>query len=96
MSKAEEQALKNHTIIGFGPYEIGRLKEEFLAGYNQAEQDLMEKAKQWFMEHTNIPYKVETNEDGEPLADSYIQYAKARLDVANEMFEKFKQFITEN
>ena len=51
MSKAKEQALKNHTIIGLDFREIERLKEEFLAGYNQAEQDLMEKVKQWFTEY---------------------------------------------
>lgn len=79
----------------------GKLKDLTFAdaikyGYEQAQQDLMGKAKRWFTEYTNIPYEVETNEDGEPLSDSYIQYAKAKLDAANEMFEKFKQFITEN
>lgn len=53
----------------------------------------IEKAKNWFYEHTDIPQEVETNEDGEPLADSYIKYAKARLDAANEMFENFKNYM---
>lgn len=53
----------------------------------------IEKAKQWFIEHTNISQEIETNEDGEPLADSYIKYAKARFDAANEMFENFKTYI---
>ena len=47
MTRAEDEALKNHTIIGFGPYEIERLKEEFLAGYNQAQQDYIEYAQLW-------------------------------------------------
>ena len=47
MSRADEQALKNHTFIGLGFYEIERLKEEFLAGYNQAEQDYIEYAQLW-------------------------------------------------
>lgn len=55
---------------------------------------LLEKAKQWFIEHTNIPQEVETNEDGEPLAKSYIDYAKKRFDAANEMFEAFREFVT--
>ena len=53
----------------------------------------IEKAKKWFIEHTNISKEIETNEDGEPLADSYIKYAKARFDAANEMFENFKNYI---
>lgn len=53
----------------------------------------IEKAKEWFIEHVNIPQEVETNEYGEPLADSYIKYAKARLNAANEMFENFKKYM---
>lgn len=53
----------------------------------------IEKAKEWFIEHVNIPQDVATNEDGEPLAGSYIKYAKARFDAANEMFEKFKNYM---
>ena len=53
----------------------------------------IEKAKEWFIEHVNIPQDVETNEDGEPLADSYIKYAKARFDAANEIFENFKNYM---
>ena len=52
MTRAEEQALKNHTFIGLNFYEIERLKEEFLAGYKQAEKDTREEiakqlSKQW-------------------------------------------------
>ena len=53
----------------------------------------IEKARKWFIEHTNISQEIETNEDGEPLADSYIKYAKARLDAVNEVFENFKTYM---
>ena len=52
-----------------------------------------EKAKEWFIEHVNIQQDVATNEDGEPLADGYIKYARARFDAANEMFENFKNYM---
>lgn len=55
--------------------------------------DFIEKAKKWFIKHTNISQEIETNEDGEPLADSYIKYTKARFDAANEMFENFKNYM---
>ena len=54
MSRAEEQALKNHTFIGLSFYEIERLKEEFLAGYKQAEQDLIEKVCKWIEDNFSL------------------------------------------
>lgn len=57
---------------------------------------LLERAEKWFIEHTDIPQEVETNENGEPLARSYINYAKARIEAAKEMFESFKQAIMDN
>lgn len=53
----------------------------------------IEKAREWFIEHTNISQEIETNEDGEPLAASYIKYAEERFDAANEIFEDFKNYM---
>ena len=51
MTRAEEQARKAYPDT---PYYGGRLAQRLFAeGYEQAEQDLMEKAKQWFTD--NIP-----------------------------------------
>ena len=54
-------------------------------------EDFLKKAEAWFNEHVNIPQEVETDENGVPLAVSYIKYAKARFDAAKEMVESFKQ-----
>lgn len=53
----------------------------------------IERAKEWFINHVDMPQEVETNEDGEPLADSYIKYAKSRLNAANEIFEDFIKYV---
>jgi hypothetical protein len=53
----------------------------------------IEMAKEWFINHVDMPQEVETNEDGEPLADSYIKYAKSRLNAANEIFEDFIKYV---
>ena len=53
----------------------------------------IERAKAWFIEHINVSQNIETNEDGEPLADSYIKYAKSRLNAANEIFEDFIKYV---
>ena len=68
MTRAEQQALKNHTFIGFSFYEIERLKEEFLAGYNQAQQDLMEKFKMW------VAYNGYTAKDAEAVYNDFKQF----------------------
>ena len=52
MSKAEEKARSYYTLENFNTLtmlELGR--KCFSEGYNQAQQDLMEKAKAWFTEH---------------------------------------------
>ena len=57
------------------------------------EDAFIEKAKKWFIEHTNIPQEVETNADGEPLADSYVKYAQSRFNAAIEIFEDFRKYM---
>lgn len=63
--------------------------------YREAEEEILAKAVMWFRDHINIDQNVETNEDGEPMADSYIQYAKARLAEADRIAEEFKKYIKE-
>lgn len=60
MSKAEEQALKAYpkqyggSMFGPLPIELNvKERKLFIEGYKQAEQDLMDKAKQWFTD--NLP-----------------------------------------
>lgn len=53
----------------------------------------IERAKEWFIKHINVSQNIETNENGEPLADSYIKYAESRLNAANEIFEDFIKYV---
>lgn len=63
--------------------------------YKDAEDEIISRAAQWLMDHIGVPGEVETNEDGEPLAMSYIEHAKRRIEVANEIIEDFKNFMRE-
>ncbi len=67
----------------------------FKSGYILGAKEFSEKAINWLRDRVNIPYEVETNEDGEPMADSYIDYAKKRLEAANEIIEEFIKSMTE-
>lgn len=48
--------------------------------------------KQFLIEHISTDAVVETNEDGEPYADSFIAAGEARLKAAEEVFNRYKQF----
>lgn len=67
----------------------------YKAGYMCGAKEFTEKAINWLRDRVNIPYDVETNEDGEPLAGSYIDYAKKRLEVTNEIIDEFLKFMGE-
>ena len=53
MSKAKEKALEAYPIDLYNDKYDWRRRAGFEKGYEQAEQDLMDKAKQWFTD--NIP-----------------------------------------
>jgi len=53
----------------------------------------LEKAKEWFIKHTNIPQEIETDEDGEPLAFSYAKYTESRFKAANRIFKDFERYM---
>ena len=61
--------------------------------YQDAEDEIISRASQWLMDHVGVPGEVETTEDGEPLAMSYIEHAKKRIEVANEIIEDFKNYM---
>lgn len=67
----------------------------YKAGYMCGAKEFTEKAINWLRDRVNIPYDVEFNEDGEPLAGSYIDYAKKRLEAANEIIDEFLKFMGE-
>ena len=90
--KAGEDYAKSHgqSIVEEVAYGRG-----YKSGYMLGAKEFSDKAVTWLRDRINIPYDVQTNEDGEPMADSYIDYAKKRLEVANEIIEEFLKFMTE-
>ena len=53
MTKAEEQALKVYPVLSLTNDANALKRKYFTDGYALAEQDLMDKAKQWFTD--NLP-----------------------------------------
>ena len=50
-----------------------------------------EKVCKWISERIGIDQKIETNSDGEPLADSYIAYCIARQNAADTIIKELRK-----
>lgn len=50
---------------------------------------------EWIRLHIDVDKQVETNENGEPLADSYVERMDAKEKAANDVIELYKQFMKE-
>lgn len=64
-------------------------------GYYAAKEmaEVKDKAiKQFFIEHISPNMEVETNENGEPLAESFIEVNQKRFELAEEIFKRYKEF----
>ena len=70
MSRAEEQALKAYPNIKVGEQRLDQssAREVYVEGYNQAEQDLMEKFKMW------VAYNGYTAKDAEAVYNDFKQF----------------------
>ena len=50
---------------------------------------------EWIRLHIDADEQVETNENGEPLAESYVERMDAKEKAATEVIELYKQFMKE-
>lgn len=91
-SEAPARLYLSKNIYSTFLYQVPDPDDETAVEYTRTDA-FIDKARKWFIGHTNIFQEVDTNEDGEPMADSYIQYAQERLNAANEIFENFKNYM---
>ena len=55
---------------------------------------VLDKAREWFKLYLGIHHQGETDENGEPLASSYIEHAKKRLEEVELLTNNFTEFVT--
>ena len=91
-NEAPEKLYLSKNIYSTFLYQVPDPDDKTAIEYTRTDA-FIEKAKKWFIEHTNISQEIETNEDGEPLADSYLKYAELRLNAANEIFADFEKYM---
>lgn len=68
--------------------------EAFLAGANCAYNKFIEKACEWFKFHVSIPCETETTDAHVP-AKEYLDWAKKRLEAAEEICNNFRKAMEE-
>ncbi len=65
--------------------------EAFLAGANCAYNEFINKACEWLKFHVSIPYEGRTTKNGDTPAKEYLDWAKKRLEVAEEICNNFRK-----
>ena len=58
-------------------------------------QEFIEKACEWLKFHISIPYEGGTTENGDTPAKEYLDWAKKRLEVAEEICNDFRKAMEE-
>lgn len=61
--------------------------------YNLGRNVAIIDASRWISDRIDIEHKIETDEEGQPLAKDYLSYMEARLNAANKAVEMFKQYM---
>ena len=70
-------------------------RKRFIEAYNEGVKDTLDKVCRLLRDSVTIDKKVETTEDGEPLALSYIDYAMERLKAADQVVDEFMERLNE-
>ena len=76
-------------------YENYDFQEALNIGYYAAKEmaEVKDNAiKQFLIEHIFPDITIETNEDGEPLAESFVDASMKRFELAAQAFEAYKEF----
>lgn len=84
-------AFDENAILSGNAYNEEVLKDyvEYIPAYRIKE--LLNSACHWLYDRVNIPQEVETDENGELLADSYIDYSKKRIEAADKIVKEFRE-----
>ena len=100
MKRSEEiqQAMKEsvcETIYssgyGFTPRATDLLECAFTKGAEWADRTMLDRACEWLRFRVSVDVPIETNENGEPLADSWIKAQMERAKAAEEFIAEFRR-----
>ena len=90
MKRKEEivtQAVKEQSQL-HQPLEWGA---GFISGANWADRTMLDRACEWLRLRISVDVPIETNENGEPLADSWLNAQMERAKAAEEFIAEFRK-----
>lgn len=84
----EEEILQvaNENYSGYSERRLG-----FIAGANWADKTMLDRACEWLKLRISVDVPIETNENGEPLADSWLNAQMERAKAAEEFIAEFRK-----
>lgn len=65
--------------------------DAFVMGAEYADMTMLDRACDWLRFRVSVDVPIETNENGEPLADSWIKAQMERAKAAEELIAEFRQ-----
>ena len=71
--------------------DLYKMQEAFENGMKEADRTMLDRACEWLKLRISIDVPIETNENGEPLADSWIKAQMERAKAAEELIAEFRQ-----
>lgn len=95
MSEIEKKAtqIAQESVINVQPFDFASIEYGAIKmGYWMKER-MIEKTCEFLDDRIGIDQKIEVNENGEPLADSYTAYCVARKQAAERIIKLFKQYM---
>lgn len=63
-------------------------------GVKYADKTMIEKACEWLKSRISIDIPIETNENGEPFADSYLDIQIERMKLVEELIDDFRRTMS--
>lgn len=91
MKRKEEIMQEANTRYGVNHPFINIAKESFIEAAKWADRTMLDRACEWLRFRVIVDVPIETNENGEPLADSWIKAQMERAKAAEEFIAEFRK-----
>ena len=100
MTQREEEILKKAKEEAWHIADTSQTKEEavisgYCLGAKYANKTMIVRACEWLKSRISVDAPIETNENGEPLAGSWLDVQMERMKLAEEFIDDFRQAMEE-
>jgi hypothetical protein len=90
--KANEIALELTDCFNSGDITVEQVRGIVYSACIKMANDKDEVLKKFLEEHANPDIEMKYNEDGLPLAESFIEWNEARLKAGDALFKRYKEY----